>query len=142
MLCLNSFFLSEINALSTHKNQIFPLFWKFTTVVVDLHQGWPEGSLFNSYHTEESGSVLLHSLNGSTLPLILTFIMPSVKQGVIKYHFFESLVWLDLGLNPSLPDHWWTLYSLGQWAGKTVICKLMIQLGSNFDTCHLKVSTL
>ena len=23
--------------------------------------------------------------------------------------FFESLVWLDLGLNPSLPDHWRTL---------------------------------
>ena len=26
--------------------------------------------------------------------------------------FFEYLVWLDLGLNPSLPDHWQTLYSL------------------------------
>ena len=25
--------------------------------------------------------------------------MLSVKQGSIKYHFFESLVWLDLGLN-------------------------------------------
>ena len=22
--------------------------------------------------------------------------------------FFESLVWLDLGLNPGLSDHWWT----------------------------------
>ena len=29
--------------------------------------------------------------------------------------FFESLVSLDLGFNPSLPDHWRTLYSLGQW---------------------------
>ena len=29
--------------------------------------------------------------------------------------FFESLVWLDLGLNPGLPDHWRTLYALGQW---------------------------
>ena len=28
--------------------------------------------------------------------------------------FFESLVWLDLGLNLSLPDHWRTLNSLGQ----------------------------
>ena len=27
--------------------------------------------------------------------------------------FFESLVWLDLGLDPGLLDHWWTLYSLG-----------------------------
>ena len=23
--------------------------------------------------------------------------------------FFESLVWLNLGLNPGLPGHWWTL---------------------------------
>ena len=29
--------------------------------------------------------------------------------------FFESLVWFNLGLNPGLPDHWWTPYSLGQW---------------------------
>ena len=28
---------------------------------------------------------------------------------------FESLVWLNLGLNPGLPDHWQTLYSLDQW---------------------------
>ena len=33
LLCLNSiFFWSESNALSTHKIQIFPLFWKFATV--------------------------------------------------------------------------------------------------------------
>ena len=30
--------------------------------------------------------------------------MLSVKQGSIKYHFFKSLVWLDQGLNPGLPD--------------------------------------
>ena len=29
--------------------------------------------------------------------------------------FFESLVWLDFGLNPGILDHWWTLYSLGYW---------------------------
>ena len=28
---------------------------------------------------------------------------------------FESLVWLHLGLNPSHPDHWVTLYSLRKW---------------------------
>ena len=38
------------------------------------------------------------------------------KEGGIKYHFFENLVWLNLGLNPSLPGHWQTLYQLGQWA--------------------------
>ena len=30
---------------------------------------------------------------------------------------FESLVWLDLGLNPGLLGHWRILYSLGQWFG-------------------------
>ena len=28
--------------------------------------------------------------------------------------FYKSLVWRDVGLNPSLPDHWRTLYLLGQ----------------------------
>ena len=41
-------------------------------------------------------------------------ILLSVKQGGIKYHF-KSL----LGMNPGLPDHWRTLYSLGQWTGNT-----------------------
>ena len=31
--------------------------------------------------------------------------------------FLKSLVWLDLGLNLGLPDHWKTLYSFGQWPG-------------------------
>ena len=31
---------------------------------------------------------------------------------------FKSLVWLGLELNPGLPDHWWTLYPLSQWAGR------------------------
>ena len=34
--------------------------------------------------------------------------------------FFEFLVWLNLKLKPSLPDHWWTLYSLGQWPSSNV----------------------
>ena len=33
-------------------------------------------------------------------------IMLSVKQGGIQIPFFESLVWLDLGLNPGLSGHW------------------------------------
>ena len=28
--------------------------------------------------------------------------------------FLKSLVWLDLGLNPGLPDNWRTFYPLGQ----------------------------
>ena len=50
-----------------------------------------------------------------TLDMYLT--MLSVKQGGIKYHFLKSLVWINLGLNPCLPEHWQTLYPLGQWAG-------------------------
>ena len=28
---------------------------------------------------------------------------------------FKSLFWLDMGLNPGLPDRWRTLYSIDQW---------------------------
>ena len=39
-------------------------------------------------------------------------IVLSAKQGGIKYHFFETLVWVDMGLNPGLPNHLRTLYIL------------------------------
>ena len=48
------------------------------------------------------------------LPLIHTLLC----WVLARWHqvpFFESLVWLDFGLNPSLLDHGRTLYSLGQW---------------------------
>ena len=35
--------------------------------------------------------------------------------------FLKSLVWRDLGLNPGLPDHWWTLCPLDQWAGSSPV---------------------
>ena len=60
-------------------------------------------SLFNSYDTEESISWI------APLTFDMYFIMVNIKQEDIKYHFLESLVWLDLGLNPSLPDRWLTL---------------------------------
>ena len=41
-------------------------------------------------------------------PLYPYIIMLRVKQGGIKYHF----------LNPGLPNHWGTFYSLGQWPSK------------------------
>ena len=38
----------------------------------------------------------------------------SVESWVLsKVPFFESLVWLDLGLNSGLSGHWRTLYSIG-----------------------------
>ena len=56
-------------------------------------------------------------------------IMPSVKQGSIKNHF-ESLVWLNLGLNPGLPDHWRTLDSLGQTVYSCILFKEINSEGS------------
>ena len=44
--------------------------------------------------------------------------MLSVKQRGIKYHL-ESLIRLDRGLNPGLPDHWRTLKPLCQWVGQS-----------------------
>ena len=60
-------------------------------------------------------------------------IMLSVKQGGIKYHFFESIVYqrLNLGLNHSLPDHWRTLYLLGQWPELSDNMTLNHTTGSN-----------
>ena len=53
------------------------------------------------------GTTPFPGLTHSTLDLYL--IMLSVKQGGIEYHFFESLVRLDLRLNPGLLGHWQTL---------------------------------
>ena len=40
--------------------------------VGELSRGWPAGSLFNSYHAEVLERVLLHFLDCSNLPLIIT----------------------------------------------------------------------
>ena len=42
--------------------------------------------------------------------------------------FLKSLVWHDLGLNPGLPNHWQTLYPLGQWAGVCVYIYIYIYI--------------
>ena len=58
--------------------------------------------------------MLLHSLGCSTLALIHTlycWVLNKASSSTI----FESLVWLDLGLNPGLLDPWQTLYWLDQW---------------------------
>ena len=58
----------------------------------------------------------------------------SAKQGSIKSNFYESLVWLDLGLNSSLPDHWWILYSLGHLA--VSVCQWPRRPGFNPRLSH------
>ena len=69
-----------------------------------------EGSLFNSYNTEEWGRALRLSLEFSTLPLIRTLYC-WVLSKVVWSTILKSLVWRNLGLNPDLPDHWWTVNS-------------------------------
>ena len=44
----------------------------------------------------------------SILPLILTLLC-RVLSKIASSSIFESLIWLDLGLNPGLPGHWQTL---------------------------------
>ena len=74
-------------------------------------------------------------------PLDSYFIMLSVKQGGIKYHFLS--LWYD-----STKDWTPVSYTMAEQSTHkangplTVICKLIIRIGSNFDTYHLKVSTL
>ena len=81
--------------------------------VGDRFQGWPGGSLFNSYYTDVLGRALLLSLDCSTLPLIRTLYWWVLSKGVSST-ILKSLVWRDLGLNPGLPVHFRTLCSLGQ----------------------------
>ena len=89
--------------------------------VGDLSRGWPDGSLFNSYYIEVLGRALLHSLDCSTLSLIRTlwcWVLSKEAAGTI--FFFESLVWIDLGLNPCLPDYWRTYFSWDQWLSQNL----------------------
>ena len=57
------------------------------------------------------GRALLLSLDSSTLSLIRTLYCWVLSKEVSST-IFKSLVWRDLGLNPSLPDHWRTVYPL------------------------------
>ena len=68
-------------------------------------------------------SVLLHPLDYSNLPWILTLLC-CVLSKAASSTIFESLVWLDLGLNPGLPNHWQILFSLGQCPVYTWSCIL------------------
>ena len=65
--------------------------------------------------------------------------------------FFKSLVWLDLGLNPGLSDHWWILYPLHRqniwrktktWTTRERLVPFWTITGNNTPTkyqlyCHL-----
>ena len=56
--------------------------------------------------------------------------------------FLKPLVWRDLGLNPGLPGHWWTLYPLIQWAGTNCLIIITINgylFSSLYAFPHIKV---
>ena len=76
--------------------------------------------LYISWQTVAEGNLKVSSSIATTLrcrggcytfpwiaPLTLDpyLIMINVKHDIIKYIFFESLVWLDLRLKSSLPEH-------------------------------------
>ena len=84
-------------------------------MLADLSRGRPEGFVFNIYNHQriEEGTTPFSEFLRFTLDPYL--IMLKVKQRDIKYQFFESLVWLDLGLNNGLPGYWRTLKPLYQW---------------------------
>ena len=85
--------------------------------LADLSQRWPNTpfSLATIPRCKE-GCYYFSWIAPLTLDLYL--VMSSVKQGDIKYYFFESLLWLDLGLNPSLLDHLQTFFPLYQWVSR------------------------
>ena len=53
-------------------------------------------------------------------PLYLWFVPYNAMRHQVP--FFESLVWLDLRLNPGLPGHWRTLYALLKWKSPQCSC--------------------
>ena len=57
-----------------HSIRLRIIYFRFNikSKVDDLSRGWPECTLFNSYYTNVERRVLLHSLDCSTLSLILT----------------------------------------------------------------------
>ena len=92
--------------------QWFSLVKKHDLLMI-LVSWWPEGSFFNSYYMKVWGRALRYPLDFSIIPLIIIFSCRLLSNAASSTTF-ESLVWVDLGLNPGLPDHWWTLYSFGQ----------------------------
>ena len=52
---------------------------------------------------------------GPLYPWYVPFITECLTRRY-QVQFLNSLVWRNLGINPGLPDHWWTLYLLEKWA--------------------------
>ena len=64
----------------------------------DLSRVWPEGFVFNSYHTELLWRVLFHFLECSILPLILTlynWVLSKVASSTIFLDFSMTRCWIE-----------------------------------------------
>ena len=124
--CLTSLVMQQLKILMSvlHLKSFYLYFRKRILRKSKVGNRRTEGSLFNSYSTEVYGGTLLLSLDCSTLPLIHTLYC-WVLSNEVSVPFSKSLVWRDLGLNPSLPDHWRTLYPRGPWK---LICILFFKL--------------
>ena len=84
--------------------------------VGDLSREWPEGSVFNSYYIKAYVRALFIPSIAQLYPWSLPYNAEcQVRQRRVP--FFESLVWLDVGLNPGFPDNWWILWPLGKCSG-------------------------
>ena len=69
--------------------------------LADLTQGWPEGSIFNSYYNEVLERALLISLDCSTSPWSISYKCWMFTQEASSA-IFECLLWLDLWWNCSI----------------------------------------
>ena len=92
----------------------------YISKVGDLSRGWSEGSLFDSSFTEVYERVLLHSLDCSTLPLIVT-----LKCWVLSKAASSSIFWVFgmttcdwTPVSRTIGKH---TNSLGQWPGNIYI---------------------
>ena len=59
------------------------------------------------------------------ITLLYSWYVPYVAEWEARRYlvpFLKSLVWRDLGLNPSLPGHWRTLYPLDQYIYIVCVC--------------------
>ena len=91
--------------------------WALRSLVklATLVEGEPKAP-FSIATTPRCWRALLLSLDCSTLPLQCTLYCWVLARRY-QVPFLKPLVRCDLGLNPGLSDHWWTLYPLGQWTG-------------------------
>ena len=104
-----SWFNFWCNLLFSHTHTHIYIKIKLLTIV----KGDLECSLFNSYYTKVMGGCYFFLSIVPLYPWYIPYNTVLNKEVSTTIFFFfsfsESLVWLEQGLNPGLPSHWWTL---------------------------------